>query len=506
MLRGSVHVWSLGAPAFGVGEISMAMLLAAIVAAVAGLAALLLLRETRLRRRLGESERELVVDPLTSLKSRVGLERALKGELSARAEAGDCLAVMLLDIDRFTVVNDSLGHAAGDELLRAVGGRLRAGISSRHVLGRFGGDAFVVIAPGLDDPKQAVAIARRLVKTLDTPIEIGGRSLSVGASVGVAVAHSNGGKAPDDLIGDADAAMYAAKRDGQSVRVFDASLRKRALDRLAMEDAVVEALKNGWLRLEYQPIVAMLSGAMAGVEALVRMDHPTLGSLPPNRFLPVAREVGLMGRVGAEVIRMAIADAKRWNERFPDEPPLQISINLAESQAADPTLVPYVAELLKQHGVEASQLRFELPEDALVEHLRECIPVLKQLVALGVRLSVDDFGTGRLSLAHLRLLSFVSELKIDRTFVAGLGSSGSDAEIVGAIVDLAAALQARVVAEGVETREQWQRLVDLGVSHAQGFFFSRPQGADVADAWAGDHGRAVGDRFDPVALGSGTEH
>jgi EAL domain-containing protein (putative c-di-GMP-specific phosphodiesterase class I) len=167
--------------------------------------------------------------------------------------------------------------------------------------------------------------------------------------------------------------------------------------------------------------------------------------------------------------------------------------------------VPYVAELLEEQGVEASQLCFELSEDALVENLRECIPVLKQLMALGVRLSVDDFGTGRSSLAHLRLLSFVSEVKIDRTFVAGLGSTSSDAEIVGAIVDLAAALQARVVAEGVETREQWQRLAELGVSHAQGFFFARPQGADVVDDWAGDHGRAVGDRFEPVALESGID-
>jgi diguanylate cyclase (GGDEF)-like protein len=412
---------------------------------------------------------------------------------------------MLLDIDRFKVVNDSLGHAVGDELLRAVGGRLRGGISSNDVLGRFGGDEFVVIAPNLASPKDAEKIARRLERTLLAPIEIGGRSLSVSASIGVAVARADGGTDPDDLIRDADAAMYAAKRNGRSVRVFDASLRSRALDRLMMEEAVVDALENGWFELVYQPIVTMSAGTLAGVEALVRMNHPTLGLLPPDRFLPVAREVGLMGRVGEEVIRMAVANARRWNESFPDEPPLRISINLAESQAADPNLVGFVAELLNEHGVDPSQICFELSEDALVEHLRECVPVLKRLVALGVELSVDDFGTGRSSLAHLRLLSFVSEVKIDRTFVAGLGGSGSDIDIVGAIVDLAAALKARVVAEGVETQEQWERLLELGVSHAQGFFFARPQGAEVANNWAGDHGRAVGDRFEIHQLPNGSK-
>ena len=484
LIRGTSDVWSLSAPVFGAAQLFAAALLALLAALAVGAATLIAGRMRQTRRRLGESERELVVDRLTGLRSRVGLERALAAELESMEESGEAVAVILLDLDRFKVINDSLGHRIGDEALRVVGDRLSANLSARDTIARFGGDEFVIVAPGVGGAEDAASIAHRLELCLREPVMVDGRALSVRGSFGVTVAAVGDCHDAESLLRDADVAMYEAKRASVGVRVFDTGLRGRAVDRLEMEEATLDALEHGWLRVDYQPIVSMPTASLVGVEALVRLEHPTLGRLAPGRFLPVAQEAGLIGRIGTEVLADACLTARRLNERFPDRPPVQISVNIAEAQALDPGLVDQVRRLLGEFGVDGSQLCLELSEDALVENLGEALPMFHELSAVGVGLSIDDFGTGRSSMSHLRPLSLVSEVKIDRTFVAGLGSPGSDAQIVGAIVDLAAALDARIVAEGVETRDQWDRLLALGVSHAQGYLISRPRPAEAIFGWA----------------------
>ncbi len=485
-LAGSVQVWSSSGPSLTAYEV----LLAAVIGVSLSLASALLMalgrRARTISRRLSEWEREIHVDALTGLANRSGIERALRNELDQSRRHGDALGVLLLDVDRFKVVNDSLGHPVGDELLRAVGERLRRGVAGTDVVGRFGGDEFVIVCPGLADLDDAVAIGHRLAACLHEPVALGERMLSVSASIGVAHAAPGEVASADALIRDADAAMYEAKRSGHEVQRFDASMRRQALERLAMEEAVVEALASDRLRVEYQPVVSLQTGALVGLEALVRLEHSAMGVVPPDRFLPVAREVGLMNEIGERVLRRALTEARRWNEMSSDLPPLPISVNLAESQAEDPAFATLAKALLDEYEISASQLVLELPEDALVERLEECIPVLEQLAAFGIRLSIDDFGTGRSSLAHLRVLSFVAEVKIDRMFVGGLGAGGSDREIVGAIVDLAAALDADVVAEGVETVAQWDQLREMGVPRAQGFLISRPRPPRALDAWVQD--------------------
>ena len=482
LLAGDIEVWGVGAPGVSSSLLVVAGAAGALVAFLFGFGAHLAFRAQRLRDELGRSERELHEDSLTGMRNRAGIMAELEERLDAGLSGGH-LAVMVLDLDRFKVINDSLGHAVGDAVLRAVAGRLRSGIADGDALGRFGGDEFVIVAGPFEDPTEADLLAQRLLAGLEAPLGIDGRMLTTGASVGVALASGEPAPSADDLLRDADAAMYAAKDEGSGVRRFDAKLRELAVDRLLMEEALVSALAEGWLFLEYQPIVTGGGGRLIGVEALVRMRHPEFGVVPPGRFLPVAQETGRIDALGREVLRMACERARALNQAHPDSPPLPISVNLAESQAGDPGLVPYVRALLNENDLDGSQLRLELSEDALIEHVNRALPVLEGLDELGVQLSIDDFGTGRSSLAHLRLLSCISEVKIDRTFVAQLPDGATNEKIVRAIIDLADGVSARVVAEGVETREQRDRLVALGVGHLQGFLIARPGPPELISDW-----------------------
>ena len=472
-----VRVWPLGAPAFGARELFSAAAIAALVSLLAWLG----LRFWAVSARLQSSHRELRVDLLTGLANRAGIEAALAQAIDRAGESRRHLAVLVLDVDRFKVVNDSLGHAVGDALLRVVGARLREGVGAEATVGRFGGDEFVVISPDLDGPDAALALAHRLAGSLAEPVEMDERILSVSASIGVASAPPGAAPGPEELLRDADAAMYAAKRTGRSVCVFGSSLRRQALERMAVEQALVAALEGegAGLFLEYQPIVAVDTGEMVGVEALARLRSAGLGRIEPGRFVPVAREVGLLGRLDAQVLRLACADAARWNARNPDRAPLRVSLNVSEAQAADAGFAARVRDETTRAGITPGQLMFEVSEDALVEHLRECVPVLRRVARMGAGLSVDDFGTGRSSLAHLRLLSFVTEVKIDRSFVAGLPDNRTDREIVAAIAELASALDADVVAEGVQRRSQILELRRLGIARVQGFVVARPLPARV---------------------------
>jgi diguanylate cyclase (GGDEF)-like protein len=425
------------------------------------------------------NENQLLRDPLTNLPSGVLYLNNLKLALERAARnPGRAVAVLFLDLDRFKVINDSLGHGAGDALLIAVAERIGHTLRRYETLARFGGDEFVILCEDIVDDEDAVAVAERVLKSFSLPFQIEHGEAMAGASVGIALS-SDAAQDPDDLIRDADAAMYRAKAAGGGrVMLFDELTRERAVARLEIENAMRKALEREEFRVFFQPEMSIEGDRITGVEALVRWEHPERGLLGPGEFISLAEETGLIIPIGTWVLREACRHAVEWQQVHPGAEPLTMRVNVSARQLAEEHLPETVSNVLLETGLDPSRLCLEVTESLLIEDPEASILTLTELKQLGVKIAIDDFGTGYSSLEYLRRLP-VDCVKIDRSFVRGLPDNGEDLAIVNAVIELGHALSLSVTAEGVETREQLVNLQSAGCDTAQGFLFSRPEPADI---------------------------
>jgi diguanylate cyclase (GGDEF)-like protein/PAS domain S-box-containing protein len=412
-------------------------------------------------------------DPLTGLPNRVLFMDRLGHALS---RPGAEVAVVLLDIDNFKLVNDSLGHSAGDELLMEIAPRLQGALRPSDTIARLGGDEFVVLLEQIPHARAAIRVAERMVAAFEVPFQLSAGEHFAKASLGIAIADESD-NVPASLVRDADAAMYQAKSNGRGgFEVFDRAMRIRTVARLSLENDLRRALERDELRVEYQPIVSLRDGSITSVETLVRWLHPERGLVPPGDFIAVAEECGLIEPIGRWVLEQACAQAAEWRLARPDARPLGISVNLSVRQLTQRDLEATVAHALASSGIEPSSLCLEITESVLLDEPDSVSEMITRVSRLGVRFVLDDFGTGYSSLAYLTRLP-IDGLKVDRSFVEALGRDERSTAITTAIVRMAQALSLEVTAEGVETERQARALAELRCELAQGFYFHRPLAA-----------------------------
>ncbi|PUA30900.1 MAG: diguanylate cyclase [Cellvibrio sp. 79] len=413
-------------------------------------------------------------DSLTSLPNRsLFYDRIYHG--LARARRSDSkVALMLLDIDRFKIINDSLGHDAGDVLLKAIAMRLNEGVRDMDTVARLGGDEFVVVLEGIHDTEDVVFVANKLLSTLSRPLEISGHTLTTTVSIGVSIFPEDGADT-DELLKNADIAMYKAKEAGKNnCQFYTKGMNATAVNYLLLENDLRRAVEQQQLTLYYQPQVDLQTGEMMGVEALVRWQHPDRGLVSPAHFIPLAEETGLIVPIGEWVLREACRQQKAWldvGKRVG-----KVAVNLSPRQFRQKNFPGKVEAILKETGLEAKHLELEITESCAMEHAGETINQLNQLNQMGMFLAIDDFGTGYSSLAYLQRFP-IQKLKIDRSFINDIHDDHNDAAIAKSIIGLAHNMQMRVVAEGVETEPQAEWLREMGCDQAQGFLYSKPMTA-----------------------------
>jgi diguanylate cyclase (GGDEF)-like protein/PAS domain S-box-containing protein len=419
-------------------------------------------------------EHQAMHDPLTLLANRSLIAGSLTTALAAVDQDGGQLSVVFIDLDHFKVINDSLSHGVGDKVLVQVGKRISAALGEGDVVGRLGGDEFVVMSRSPRTVAEAEALAERLRAAIAEPMTVDDRKLTVTASAGVVATCAPVSRDADDMLRDADVAMYQAKSRGRNrYELFDHALRERALRRLQLAEDLRLAVVSDQLWVAYQPIVVTDTSEVSGTEALARWEHPTLGSITPDEFIPVAEETGLIVQLGARILELACDQTARWRAAYPRLAHLTVSVNLSARQLADPDLHATVREVLERTGLPAAALWLEITESMLMADPERASTVLHALHADGVRLSIDDFGTGYSSLAYLRRFP-VETLKIDRSFIKTMNDSVDDEAIVVSVTALAHTLGMRVVAEGVEESHQLEKLRELGCDYVQGYLLGRP--------------------------------
>ncbi|MEP6911292.1 MAG: EAL domain-containing protein [bacterium] len=413
-------------------------------------------------------------DSLTGLPNRLMFSELLKVEIdSARHRPDYLFTVLFLDLDRFKNINDSLGHTHGDLLLVAFAQRLEGCLRPTDTLARFGGDEFAILLSSLDDPSDAIRVAERIQQELSAPFELDKNSAFTTASIGIALS-STGYDRPEDILRDADTAMYRAKENGKArYEMFDTGMHASAVSRMRLESDLRQAIEQQEFCIHYQPIIVMETGKLAGFEALVRWNHPERGLISPEEFIPAAEETGLIVPIGQWVLEHACMNIVEWQRQSPCFRMLSLSVNLSARQIAQSDMVDQVKRVLERSGLNPHCLKLEITESVVMENAEAAAAMFKQLRALGVQLSIDDFGTGYSSLSYLHRFP-VNYLKIDRSFVSRMTEANDNAEIVRTIATLARNLGLEVIAEGVETQEQYQQLKALGCEYGQGYLFSYP--------------------------------
>ncbi|MBA4116185.1 MAG: EAL domain-containing protein [Rubrobacter sp.] len=452
-------------------------------------------------------------DSLTGLPNRALFLDRLEHALARAGRHRESVAVLFVDLDNFKVVNDSLGHEAGDALLVAVAERLREILRPEDTLARLSGDEFTVLLEDVEGTSDATVVAERIAVALRDPFVLEGQEAFVTASIGTAFGGSSQ-ESPGALLRNADLAMYRAKETGKARHeVFRPEMSERALKRLSLEREIRRALDRDELRVHYQPQVLLstelqehlrASGRMTivaqkapesprivGMEALVRWEHPERGLLPPDEFVPFAEENGLIVSIGRWVLEEACRQAREWQEQHPSGPQIMMSVNVSAAQFRCPELVEDVARVLQETGLEAGMLTLEITEGVLLKDAQANADTLERLKGLGVRLAIDDFGTGYSSLAYLKRLP-VDYLKIDRSFVTNLERDSKDRLLVSGVIYLAHGLGLKVIAEGVEKAEQLAQLQQMGCDMAQGYYFSRPLASEAATLLASNSETSLG--------------
>jgi diguanylate cyclase (GGDEF)-like protein/PAS domain S-box-containing protein len=413
-------------------------------------------------------------DPLTGLPNRFALQARLMQSLADARRNETRVALMFVDLDRFKTINDSLGHDVGDQLLIAVARRIGATLRESDTVARLGGDEFVIVVPGVDSPEAAARVAEKIIERVNEPLALAGHTLHTSPSIGIGMFPDDGSNA-ETLMKNADIAMYYAKQHGRNTyHFFAADMNTVASERLLLETQLRAALERQEFSLVYQPQLNLVTGALIGIEALARWNHPDRGLVLPEKFIPLAEETGLIVPLGAWVIETACRQAAAWS--VAGMPPVRMSVNLSAHQLRDRSLVHHVADTLDRTGLPADRLELEITESAMATNSEQSIEVLRSLRDLGVRLAVDDFGAGFSSLAYLKRLP-ISRLKIDRSFVMDMEHSANDVAIAHGIVALANTMGLSVTAEGIETPAQLDILKSFGCGEGQGFLFSRPVAA-----------------------------
>jgi len=382
---------------------------------------------------------------------------------------------LFLDLDRFKHINDSLGHPVGDLLLKSIAVRLKENLRDIDTVARLGGDEFIILLPGLQNPTDAEVVAIKLLNSFSAPFQAGDHEFFMSTSIGSALFPTDGADVAT-LIKNADAAMYRSKAKGRNrVEHYTRDLTAQASERIALEQELRRAIERNEFTLSYQPKISLLTHRLVGAEALIRWCHPTFGDVPPERFIPLAEENGMILQIGEWVLDTACRQLHEWNQRYDVFGPL--SVNLAGAQLRQPNLVNKIERLLLQHQLQPGCLQLEITENFIMSQTEEALSVLHRLKTLGVQLAIDDFGTGYSSLSYLKRLP-LDILKIDQSFVRGLPDDPHDAAIVRAIIALGRSMQLTVIAEGVETLEQQQFLADEGCEQIQGYLVSLPLRAE----------------------------
>ncbi|GAB3882372.1 hypothetical protein GCM10029964_040020 [Kibdelosporangium lantanae] len=407
-------------------------------------------------------------DSLTGLPNRALLMDRLRQVLARSARYPTLTAVVFIDLDGFKDINDSLGHDIGDQVLREIGGRIEHHVRPSDTVARLGGDEFVVLCTDLRVEQNIVEICERLTEALAKPAIVGGFEVEVTASIGIALSDGGSSVTPEEMLRNADAAMYGAKTQGKNRwEIYDESRRARAVDRVAISSSLRQALRDERFVLHFQPVVELETGLPVAVESLVRLDDPGRGLLPPSAFIQVAEESGLIVPIGTYVLEQACLQLAEWRATGAVTPDLRAAVNLSARQATQPDLARTVERALAQANLEPTALALELTETVLMEAEPSTLRQLEEIREMGVGLGIDDFGTGYSSLSYLKRLPF-SIIKVDRSFVAGLVTDPSDREIVTAVIRLGQALGLTTIAEGVEDVAQFTLLRELGCDQAQG--------------------------------------
>lgn len=443
------------------------------------------LREANLRQEHRQAEEMIrhlaYYDALTALPNRTLLHDRLQQAILAGQRENKPMALLLMDLDRFRDINDTLGHHRGDSVLQQVVLRLKSALFEPDIVARLGGDEFAVLLPRLAAAEHINIVIQKILKALEMPFVIEGLPIAVEASIGVAL-YPDHGTNPDILMQRADVAMYAAKRSGCSYIIYDAKVDQHSPRRLALMGELRQAIDSDQLLLHYQPKIDLRTNRASGAEALIRWQHPEYGLIPPDQFIVSAEQTGLIEPLTRWVLNTALRQCEAWHQAGLS---ITVSVNLSARNLHNPQLPEQVADLLQNYGVASSQLVLEITESVIMVDPAHAMETLTRLNKIGVRLSIDDFGTGYSSLGYLKRLP-VQEIKIDKSFVIDLMSDEDDVVLVISIINLAHNIGRKVVAEGVENQEIWDRLAAFGCDAAQGYFWSHPLPAAELTRWLGE--------------------